>query len=432
MVDADMPRQRKAPRTIWIASEREWKIYDGPKRVRTGIRDSGGAAAAERALQKYLNDKAAGSGAEKLPKGVPLGGISIGALLHFYVSAVIKRSANPVRSTETLATCIQHLTAFWGDLTAEDIDEERLEEYIAARAEKRVVHNGRRGSQGRELSAKRPTARRELGVLKTAIKAAHEGGVLREMRLFSLPPASPPKERWLTRREVAWLLLGTRLPAPKNRKPGDRLNRMSHMRCFVLISLYSGRRKSAVLELGWEPGERGGWADLERGIIDFLASGGTECKKRRGQIAATRCLLAHLERWQRLADQASGPVEFRGKRPKDIRTGFRAACRRAEKLHAEWVKRKGITGRRAKPLDLSNVTPHTLKHTAVTWFFQAGGSLEDAEDYFATSAETLRRVYRKHSPHYQTRARDIMERAGRSDTVQNEAKQGRLGPKRVA
>ena len=59
---------------------------------------------------------------------------------------------------------------------------------------------------------------------------------------------------------------------------------------------------------------------------------------------------------------------------------------------------------------VEDATPHTLKHTAVTWFFQRGGSREDATDYFDTTAQTLERVYRQHSPDHQSRAVEIMGR----------------------
>ncbi len=62
---------------------------------------------------------------------------------------------------------------------------------------------------------------------------------------------------------------------------------------------------------------------------------------------------------------------------------------------------------------VEGVTPHVLKHTAVTWAFQAGMTMEDAADYFSTSARTLERVYRQQSPHYQNRAVSIMDRLNR-------------------
>ena len=54
------------------------------------------------------------------------------------------------------------------------------------------------------------------------------------------------------------------------------------------------------------------------------------------------------------------------------------------------------------------MTPHTLKHTAVTWAFQRGMSREDAADYFDTTAATLESVYRSQSPDHQARARQVM------------------------
>lgn len=81
----------------------------------------------------------------------------------------------------------------------------------------------------------------------------------------------------------------------------------------------------------------------------------------------------------------NGPVQ-------SIRTAFEAAVERA---------------------GLQDVTPHTLKHTAVTWFFQSGGSLEDAVDFFDTTADTLLMVYRQHSVDHQSRAADTMDRGGR-------------------
>ncbi len=58
------------------------------------------------------------------------------------------------------------------------------------------------------------------------------------------------------------------------------------------------------------------------------------------------------------------------------------------------------------------MVPHVLKHTAVTWAFQNGMTLEDAVDYFATSAATQMEVYRHHSPHHQTRAVSVMDQIG--------------------
>ncbi len=67
---------------------------------------------------------------------------------------------------------------------------------------------------------------------------------------------------------------------------------------------------------------------------------------------------------------------------------------------------KGIVG------DLSDGTPHTLKHTAITWALQRGATTWDAAGYFSTSVQTIERTYGHHSPHHQASAVDAMNRRG--------------------
>ena len=59
---------------------------------------------------------------------------------------------------------------------------------------------------------------------------------------------------------------------------------------------------------------------------------------------------------------------------------------------------------------LTDLHPHDLKRTAVTWAFQRGMTIEDAVSWFDTSAVTLQAVYRAHHPDHQARAKAIMER----------------------
>jgi len=44
------------------------------------------------------------------------------------------------------------------------------------------------------------------------------------------------------------------------------------------------------------------------------------------------------------------------------------------------------------------------------WFFERGGTIESAVSYYATSAATLQRVFRKHSPAHQKSATDVWDR----------------------
>ena len=82
-------------------------------------------------------------------------------------------------------------------------------------------------------------------------------------------------------------------------------------------------------------------------------------------------------------------VNIGGQRVGDIKTAFEGARDRA---------------------GLADVTPHTLKHTAITWAMQKGMQLDDAASYFGTSRETILRTYWKHSPHFQEAAVAVMDR----------------------
>lgn len=59
---------------------------------------------------------------------------------------------------------------------------------------------------------------------------------------------------------------------------------------------------------------------------------------------------------------------------------------------------------------LEGVTPHTLKHTAITWALQGGASIWDCAGFFSTSAETIERTYGHHATDYQESALKAVER----------------------
>ena len=44
------------------------------------------------------------------------------------------------------------------------------------------------------------------------------------------------------------------------------------------------------------------------------------------------------------------------------------------------------------------VSPHTLRHTAMSWALQSGTTIWDASDYFGVTPEVINRVYGHHCP----------------------------------
>jgi integrase len=252
-------------------------------------------------------------------------------------------------------------SSFWADLKCSDIRGPVCRRFFLERR----IYVG----TPRERPASAGSLRREMNVLQAAINYAVKEGRLTTQVKVTLPKADPPRDRWLTRDEVARLLRA----APEK------------LRRFILISVYTGTRSSAVIGLRWTPSLDSGWVDLERGIIHRKGRLEQETRKRRGSVRMPRQLWAHMRRWAR--DGGDHVVGYASHRS----------------MHKAWKRACEVAG-------IEDATPHSLKHSAVTWAFQRGMSREDASDYFDTSPATLESVYRQHSPHHQSRAVEIMER----------------------
>jgi integrase len=82
-------------------------------------------------------------------------------------------------------------------------------------------------------------------------------------------------------------------------------------------------------------------------------------------------------------------VEYRGARVGSIKRAF---------------------GKAVQDSGVSPCTPHTLKHTAITWTLQNGASVCDAAGFFSTSSEIIEKVHGHHSPQYQESALRAVER----------------------
>jgi integrase len=339
-----MPRPKK-PARLWQRRDGAWIVIDAGRQHRTGASGASGRRAAEDALRDYL----AGRAPERTGPAQP-SEITVGEVLALYA-----REKGPhVAGVKTLAQSVKALAPFWGGLTCDAVKGSTCRAYAA------------------QAGTAESTSRRRLSTLQAALNYAHAEGKLIHAPRVTLPPPGPAKDRWLTRSEAARLLREAR------RSQNKTLAR------FILISLATGTRASAVLALRWGPSLDSGWADLERGIIHRKGVRERETKKRRGSVSMPRGLWAHMRRWH-----GGSHVTMKNGAPVGtIHRAFNGACERA-----------GIEG----------ATVHTLKHTAVTWAFQRGMTMEDAVDWFDTSRATLERVYRQHSPDHQARARAIME-----------------------
>ena len=200
------------------------------------------------------------------------------------------------------------------------------------------------------------TVRRELGLLASVLRM---GGYTN--RLWR-PDRPAPKQEFLSKEDAKRLL-----------------SKMSfHVGLFTRIALSTGQRKSAVLGLTWDR------VDLERKILDFNEPGRRITKKRRAVTPIGNQLRAALANQKEVAF-TDHVIEWDGKPVANIKKGFNRA---------------------AKDAGVPWCTPHTLKHTAISWLAEADYSIDQISDMTATDQETVKRIYRKFNPNY---LRDIAD-----------------------
>jgi integrase len=244
-----------------------------------------------------------------------------------------------------VAYAIGPLAEFWQGRTAAEVTKEACRRYGAAR----------RRSAG--------TVRRELGVLRAAINHAHREGRISRAVVVCLPERPAPRDRWLTRDEAAALLLAAL------REPRVRM----YLPLFVLLGLYTGQRKEAILSLRWSQ------IDFVGSRIDFNSTAARRTNKRRSKIPIPSKLTPHLRRARLRGTELGFVINENGRRLRDIRRGFATSCRKA-----------GLEG----------VSPHVLRHTCATWLMQKGVRIWDAAGFLGMTVETLERVYGSHHPDY--------------------------------
>jgi integrase len=102
--------------------------------------------------------------------------------------------------------------------------------------------------------------------------------------------------------------------------------------------------------------------------------------KRRSIVPINDGLLPYLQTAKDLK-QSDYVVEYNGTPvPTGLRWSFKRLCQRAQ---LTWVP-----------------TPHHIKHSVASWFAMERVPIDQAADWLATDATTLKRVYRKFDPSY--------------------------------
>ncbi len=340
-----VPTKRKGwSRTVYVI--RYWDSTLGRTRSRsTGESERGEA---ESKFRRWLATQAG----EAAPRGpsYPAERL-IGDALELYCNERGPLTADPQR----IAQLVVNLVLWWRDRTCDTITDDTCAAYVEHRL-------GQRRSIG--------TARRELGALRAALQWDCKKGRLVNPPHVWLPPAPPGRDRWLTRGEVAALLRAAR------REPKAR-----HLCLFILVALYTGARRRAVLDLQWPQ------VDLVRERINFNPPGRVQTTKRRPVVPIPRPLLGFLRRAQARSG-CSHVISYNGKPVLNVRRALATAARNA-----------GLEG----------IMTHTFRHTTATWQAQAGVPMWIIGGYLGqTEAQTTER-YGHHHVDYLRQAKEALE-----------------------
>lgn len=215
------------------------------------------------------------------------------------------------------------------------------------------------------------TIGKELRLLRAAMNHVHEThGLACEPKFKIKVSDGLPRNEYLTRSEVQKML---DLCEDDSRE---------HIELFLLISVATGARKEAVLSLKWnqvhigafspDPNER-----LKSDSNSWLDFGVGSGNKRRPRIPIS----SNFRLWSHLTMPKKHPefvITYKGQPISDIKGGFANVLKEAK------IDKK--------------VTPHDMKHTAITLMLQRGIDPETVSRWTNTTLETIFRVYSHHIP----------------------------------
>ncbi|KJS41146.1 MAG: hypothetical protein VR70_05180 [Rhodospirillaceae bacterium BRH_c57] len=281
-------------------------------------------------------------------------------------------ATNHVKPGSTEHHCVAHLKRHLGHLEPHTINSEIAKTYAEARRTDVWTTPGR-GAEVRGVADS--TIKRELTTLRAAVTWAWKSDRKGWFRGEGKPEFAMPRlqqdgsrERWLTKDEANRLVDACHTP---------------HLRIFVMLALQTAARKEAIEDLTWEQ------AKLETGHVDFGLGRGNKLRPR--QRMSERLIKELKAAFQvRTTDFV---LEWNGRKAGDVKVAFRKASIRAGFVTGHRVNKHG------KPVPVTDVTPHILKHTAVTWMVQSGTmTYEEIASFAETSAAMIEKVYGHHDP----------------------------------
>lgn len=213
--------------------------------------------------------------------------------------------------------------------------------------------------------------REELVELRLTLNFAKRNGWIESVPNLDIPKKRSPRDRFIDRHEAEKLLQAAEA---------------THLKVYLLIAMTTAARKSAITGLTWDR------VDFRNGRLDFRDPTLPESNKKRAIVPVNQQVLELLRTVQGMA-RTDYVIEYMGRPVKDIKKSFQKAVEKA---------------------GLSNVSPHVLKHSVISWLAQDGFTVDQISDMTATRRETVSRVYRHVKPDY---LEDLAESLAPSESI---------------
>lgn len=201
------------------------------------------------------------------------------------------------------------------------------------------------------------TIRREVVTLRAALNWAVQENWITAAPYVEMPPKPPPRDRWLLRDEVEWLIACCV---------------SAHMRMFSVLAYHTAARTAAILDLTWDR------ADLDAKCIHYALPGRRITKKRRATVPINAVALAELQAARAVA-VSDYVIEYHGRPVKSVKKAFARACTKA---------------------GIADCSPHVLRHTAATHMVLAGVPLTEVARMLGDTVAMIEKVYGHHTPEF--------------------------------
>lgn len=223
-------------------------------------------------------------------------------------------------------------------------------------------------------------ARRDLQDLSAAIGHHLNEGFHREIIKVVLPPKGGRRERWLTRSELARLVLAAwRMREAQGLMP-TRRRTGQHLARALLFGYYTASRPGDVFTASFLSGPGRSFIDMEQGVFHRLPEGKAATKKRQEPIKLGDRIYSHLKRWRDQKLVFSFVVEWDSFPVKSVKVSMARA-----------VAAAGLG---------SGVTMYSLRHSRITHQMMAGVKPWEVAKAASTSLEMIEKHYGHFAPDF--------------------------------